>query len=111
VPPSGVAALNLQALPVNVCPVCSFNDFGGIRHPEPPAERRDRSTPPHPSPDRDRSALRPLQREAHHGFVNRADLPDVEGPVREPFAVQHEEIVEDATDHAVGDGHRRAFEE
>ena len=52
--------------------------------------------------DGDRRARRPLQAEAHHRLVDRADLLDVEGAVGEPLAVEDEQVVEHAEDVAVG---------
>ena len=44
--------------------------------------------------------------ETHHGFVDGADLFDVEGAVGDAFAVEVEEILEDAEEDAVGNQRR-----
>ena len=53
-----------------------------------------------------------LDREAHDGLVDRADLLDVERPIGQPFApcraLQRHQPFEDAQNAAVGDGSRRA---
>ena len=47
-----------------------------------------------------------FEREAHHRFVDRADLLDVQRPVREALAVEDEQILQHAEDDAVGDARR-----
>lgn len=59
-------------------------------------------------PDRHRLGPRAFDHEAHDLLVDRADLLDVEGPIGEPLAVQHEELLEHAVDVAVGHGGQRA---
>ena len=44
--------------------------------------------------------------ETHHGFIDGADLFDVEGAVGDAFAVENEELLECAVDGAVGDERR-----
>ena len=44
-----------------------------------------------------------LQAEAHHRLVDRADVLDVQGPVRDALAVQHDELLQHPVDGAVGD--------
>ena len=44
-----------------------------------------------------------FEAEAHHGFVNRADLFDIEAAVGEAFAAEEHEFGEDAEDDAIGD--------
>ena len=44
----------------------------------------------------ERVALSDFQAEAHHRLVDGPDLLDVEAPVREPLAVEHEQVLEDA---------------
>ena len=41
--------------------------------------------------------------EAHHGFVNGTDLLHIQRPVREPFALQLQQIAKDAVHYAIGD--------
>jgi hypothetical protein len=53
--------------------------------------------------DGDARALGALDVEAHHRLVDRADLLDVEGAVGEALAVEDEQALEDAPEHAVGD--------
>ena len=49
-----------------------------------------------------------LKGEAHDGLVDAADLFDIEVAVAEPFAVEDEQVLEDAMEHAVRDaGNRR----
>ncbi|MCC7494461.1 MAG: hypothetical protein IT204_19040 [Fimbriimonadaceae bacterium] len=58
--------------------------------------------------DGDGRAGHPFEREAHDGLVDRADLLDVEGAVGEPFAVEDQQVAEDALQAAVGEaGERR----
>ena len=53
--------------------------------------------------DGNRPAFGHFQVEAHHGFVHRPDLLDIECSITEPFAVEDEEIAEDIVDNAVAD--------
>ena len=53
-------------------------------------------------PDRHRPPGCQLEPEAHHRLVHRADLLDVERPVRDPLAAQHEQLVKRVKDSAVG---------
>jgi len=50
-----------------------------------------------------RQALGPLDREAHHGFVDRANLLDVQGPVGQALSLQHQQRVQHPVETAVGD--------
>ena len=56
--------------------------------------------------DGDGGPGRLLQREAHHRFVDRPDLLHVERAVRQPLAVQHQQVLQHAEDDAVGDARR-----
>jgi len=49
----------------------------------------------------DGAPLRDLQVEAHHRFVNAADLLDVECPVTEALTIEDEQVIEDAEDHTI----------
>jgi hypothetical protein len=53
--------------------------------------------------DGDARAVGALQFKAHHRLVDRADLLDVEGAVGEALAVEDQQGLEDAPEHAVGD--------
>ena len=53
-------------------------------------------------PDRGGAPRRRLQPEAHHGFVDGADVLDVEGAVGDALAVQDDELFEHPVDGAVG---------
>ena len=56
--------------------------------------------------DRHRAAGRGLEPEAHHRFVDRADLLHVERTVGDALAVENEELLERAVDGAVGNERR-----
>ena len=56
--------------------------------------------------DGDGASLGHFQVKAHHGFIDAADLFDVERAVAEAFSVEDEQVTEYAENHAVGDaGH------
>ena len=57
--------------------------------------------------DRERGARPRLDREAHHRFIDAADLLDVECAVGQPFAIEAEQQVENAEDAAVRHGRGR----
>ena len=52
--------------------------------------------------DRNRAGLGHFEVEAHHRFVDRADLLDVEGAVAEPLAVEDEQVLKHPEDYPVG---------
>ena len=54
-------------------------------------------------PDGDGEAVGRLQAEAHHRLVDRADVFDVQGPVGDALAVEHDELLQHPVDGAVGD--------
>ena len=54
-------------------------------------------------PDGDGETFGRLQAEAHHRLVDRADVLDVQGPVGDALAVEHDELLQHPVDGAVGD--------
>src|SRR5262249_16836852 len=57
--------------------------------------------------DRDGAALRHFEVETHHGLIYAADLLHVESAVAEPFALEDEQVAEDAKNDAVGNAGNR----
>ena len=53
--------------------------------------------------DGDGLALGTSEGEAHHGFIDGADLFDIEGAIGDALAIEEEQAPEQAEDRAVGD--------